>query len=237
MALKLSNLVNVFATPTDVFLDLKERPRWLIAFITVSTLSLLLAWFMLPFSNQIAYHMLLSKLSAQEAVRALALSERFEYVGLLFVPIVLLIKWGFLAALLYFTCILLDAPPEFKYRTVFSIVAYSEMILLFMSVVNVLVLYLKGIGAVQHITDLQAIVGLDFFMKNKRSDLPLFILLNSINIFTIWYLATLTIGVSVITGYRKLKSAFVVTGVWLLGIAFQMVMSAVSNGSPFHPMN
>ncbi len=237
MALKLSNLVNVFATPTDVFENLKEQPRWVLAFATISMISIVVAWFTLPFSNEIAGQMLLSKLSAQEAGRALALSERFEYVGLLLVPIVVLIKWGFLAALLYFTCILLDAPPKLNYRTVFSIVAYSEMILLLMSLVNLLVLYIKGTGSIHRATDLQAIIGLDFLMKNKMSNLPLFIFLNSINVFTIWYVTTLAIGISVVTGFRKIKSTLIVTGAWLLGVAFQMVISAVSSGSPLHPMN
>ncbi|MGC8596247.1 MAG: hypothetical protein ACP5MI_11680, partial [Candidatus Kryptoniota bacterium] len=132
-------------------------------------------------------------------------------------------------------CILLDAPPEFAYPKVFSVVAYSEMIVLLMSVVNLLALYAKGIGSVQQVTDLQAIVGLDFLIKDKMSNLPLFILLNSINVFTIWYLATLAIGVTVITGFRKIKSALIVTGVWLIGVAFQMVISAIWSGSPFRP--
>jgi len=189
---------------------------------------------MFPFLNQITYKTLSSRLSEQQLQQALAFSRGFEYIGLIFVPIFLLIRWTFVATLLYFLCVLLEAPLALKYRAVFSAVAYSEMILLFMSIANVLILYAKGIGSVHHITDLQAIVGVDFFIKNKMSDLPLFILLNSINIFTIWYLATLTIGISIITGRRKLKSVLVVTGVWLLGIALQMAMSAISSSSPFH---
>jgi hypothetical protein len=234
MAVALSNLINIFATPTDVFANLKERPRWVIAFVVVSLISIAVGWFMFPFLNQITYKTLSTRLSEQQLQQALAFSRGFEYIGLIFVPIFLLIRWTFVATLLYFLCVLLEAPPAFKYRAVFSAVAYSEMVLLFMSILNVLILYAKGIGSVHHITDLQAIVGVDFFIKNKMSDLPLFILLNSINIFTIWYLATLTIGISIITGCRKLKSALVVTGVWLLGIALQMVMSAISSSSPFH---
>ena len=166
--------------------------------------------------------------------QALAFSERFKYIGLMFVPIFLLIRWAFVSALLYFLCVLLEAPGELRYRGVFSVVVYSEMILLFMSIVNVLVLYAKGIGSVQHITDLQAVVGLDFLLKNKMSNLPLYTFLSSINVFTIWYLVTLTIGISVLTGYRKLKSALIVTGVWLLGVAFQLAMSAISSASLFH---
>lgn len=237
MALKPSNLVNIFANPADVFVDLKDRPEWLIAFMAVSTISILLAWFMLPFSNQIAYNTFMARLGARQADKALAFAERFEYLDVVLIPAMMLIKWVFVAALLYFTCILLDAPPEFNYRTVFSIVAYSEMILLFMSLVNLLVLYMKGTGSIHRATDLQAIIGLDFLMKNKMSNLPLFIFLNSINVFTIWYVTTLAIGISVVTGFRKIKSTLIVTGAWLLGVAFQMVISAVSSGSPLHPMS
>ncbi len=233
MAVDFTNLFNIFATPTDVFIGLKERPRWLLAFVCVSLVTIVVAWSMFPFSNQIAYATLSTRLDEQQVQQALSFSRRFEYVGLIFAPIILLVKWGFIAAVLYFLCILLDAPAGFKYRTVFSLLVYSEMILVFMNIVNVLVLYIKGISSIRHVTDLQAIIGMDFLLKNRISNLPLYTFLNSINVFTVWYLATLTIGISVVTGYRKLKSSMIVVGVWLLGVAFQVVMSAISSSSSF----
>ncbi|MCL5020797.1 MAG: hypothetical protein M1339_03860 [Bacteroidetes bacterium] len=237
MASVLMNLIDVLALPTEVFTQLNRRPRWFVPFVLLSAVYVIVGWFMLPFSIHLEYNMLSARLGPGAAKQVISISERVGDIDLFFKPALLLLKWALFAAILYSLCILLDAAPPLRFRLFFSVIAFSEAIPGFMSVVNILVLYAKGISSVRNVTDLKAIIGLDFFMKNKMSNLPLFILLNNINVFTIWYVATLAIGISVITGFRKIKSALIVTGVWLLGIAFQMVISAISSGSPFHPMN
>ena len=237
MASALMNLIDVLAYPTDTFTQLNSRPRWLVPFVLFSAVYIIVGWFMLPFSMHLEYNMLLARLGPRTANQVLSISERVGDIDLIFKPALLLLKWTFFAAILYMLCILLDAAPSLKFRIFFSVIAFSEAIPAFMTVVNILILYAKGIGSVQNMTDLQAIIGLDFLMKSKMSNLPLFIFLNSINVFTIWYVTTLAIGISVITGFRKIKSTLIVTGAWLLGVAFQMVISAVSSGSPLHPMN
>jgi hypothetical protein len=234
MLLTLSNLINVLATPTEVFNSLKDQPRWLLTFAVISLISMVVGWFMFPMSQHITYIILSSKLSGTQLDQAIAFSERFKYIGLLFVPVTLLIKWVIVGALIYLLCILFETPNELKYRTIFSVVVYSEMILLFMSVVNVLILYVKGIGSVQHLVDLQAVPGLDLLLKDKISNLPLFTFLNSFNVFSIWYVITLTVGISVVTGYRKLKASLIVTGVWVLLVTFQVIMSFISSNSPLN---
>ncbi len=51
---------------------------------------------------------------------------------------------------------------------------FAEMILLLMGIINLLLLHLNGIDSINHITDLQAIVGLDFLLSDKTANLPFF---------------------------------------------------------------
>lgn len=232
----LLNLLNVLATPTDVFASLKERPRWVVAFVVITVVSIAIAWLMIPFSQQIALVALSGRLSAERLHQALAMAGRFRYIGFAAVPFTLLIKWAVVAAILFLLCYLLEAPNELKYRKFFSVVAFSGVILLFMSIVNVLILYLKGVGAVQSVADLaptDVYAGLGFLVKANGKNLPLYSLLSNINVFAIWYIITLTVGVSVLTGYRKLKSAGIVTAVWFLGVVLQVVMAFIAGNSPF----
>ena len=185
--------------------------------------------------HQLTYTMLSARLSEEQAKAVLAFSGRLWIVHVVIIPVFLLVKLAFVAALIYFLSILLDGPNKLSYPAFFSVTVYSEMIPLLMSVVNLLILYVKGISSIQNPTDLQAIVGLDFLLMHKMANLPLYTLLNSINIFTIWYLATLTAGVSVVTGFRKAKAWLIVVGVWLVGLTFEVVMIAFSSNLLAHP--
>ena len=144
----------------------------------------------------------------------------------------MLFRWLILAAVLYFTSILIGA-EQAKFKTFYAVTVYSELILVLMGIVNILLLHIKGIDNLQHITDLQAIIGLDYFLSDKTTNIPLFTFLNSINIFSIWYIATLTLGVSIGTNFSRLKSALLVSTVWLLGLGFQVALVEISSRSPF----
>lgn len=228
MALALSHLINVFATPTGVFLDLRERPRWIVAFAAISILSIGIAWFLAPVSLQLVQNMISVRLDEEQVQRTLAVAKRFQYNTLALTPVLVLGKWLILAGLIYFLSVLVGDAERVRFRTLYAVVAHTEMIFVLMAIVNVLLLHAKGPDSVQHVTDLQAIVGLEVILKERAGNLPLFTLLNSVNVFSIWYVATLSIGIAVITGFSKAKSAVLVTGVWLLGVGYQVAMAAIS---------
>ena len=109
----------------------------------------------------------------------------------------------------------------FKY--IYAGVVHAEVILSLAGIVNIL-LYVRGIDNIQDPTDLVAVVGMDYFISDRSSNMPLFTFLSSINIFSIWYLVTLSIGISILTGFGKLKSGIVVTSVWLLSVGYQVAL-------------
>jgi hypothetical protein len=230
MAVILSDLVNVLATPTDVFLRLKKEPRWVAAFVVVALMLITIALFTAPFSNHVLGQVLAQKLEKEQLDRALAMSSRFQYIGLVFVPVVTLVRWVFITALLYFAAIFLGA-PQVTFRSLFVCVLYAEVIMVLMGTMNVLLLYIKGMDGVRTIVDLQAIIGFDYFLRDRTSNLPLFLFLNNINVFNIWYVATIGIGVSVVTCFHKFKSMILVTFVFLLGVGFQVVLTALTSNS------
>ncbi len=228
MVVAVRNLLDILATPTEVFTRVKEKPDWFWAFACISVLSIAMAFFTLPLSKRIAMIALegTGTLDETQIQKAISLSERLQYIGLLAIPVLFLLRWTILASVLYFSAILLGA-QELQFKKVFSVLVYAETILLLVAVINILLLHIKGVESILHPTDLQAIVGLDILMRDRRANLPLFTLLNSINVFSLWYVATLSIGVSVITNFSKLKSAVIVSSVWLLAIGFQVALAAI----------
>ncbi len=225
MALTLKNLVTIFAAPTEVFEELKQKPRWAVAFLTISFFTIVIALLSLPLSRQI----MLQAVSRGGAVEGAQLeqAQRFQYVGSILIPLTLLFKWLVSAALLYFMTILAGS-GQIRFKEVYAAVVFAEMILLLMAVVNLLLLVAKGADSIRHITDLQGIIGMDFLMPDRTSNLPLFTLLNNINIFNIWYIAVLSIGISVMSGFSRVKSALLVTTMWLLGVGLQVAIAALT---------
>jgi hypothetical protein len=166
-------------------------------------------------------------MDTEQVQKALSFSERFKYIGLLFVPVTLLFKWLLLALFLYYSAILLNA-QGINFKTVFTVVVYSECIILLMGIINLLLLYVRGINSINNMTDLQVIVGLDYFIADKPHNIPLFTFLSNFNVFSIWYVATLAIGVSVVTNFSKLKSVILVSSIWLLGVGMQVALAMLS---------
>jgi hypothetical protein len=227
MAIVITNLLDTLANPSDAFTSLKQRPRWLVTFIIISVITIITAFLIHPFTLHLMTAMLAEQFKDHEVEQILGTSLIFTYIGYSFSPVFLLLRWLIIAALLYFIAVLFNS-EQLTYQTTLASVVHAEIILVVMNIVNVIILYFQGIDTVTDPVHLQAIVGLDFLMHAPADNKPLFILLNNINIFSIWYLSVLTIGYSIITGFSKIKSMVIVGSVWLLTIFYQAAVAAIS---------
>jgi hypothetical protein len=227
MAIALSNIVNVLAVPTEVFRNIKTAPKWLIAFLVICAVSLICGYYMLPFTQKIMEVTFTSKMSEEQIEQLVSTVTRYRMFLFLLVPIPLLIKWFFITLLLYLGAILFDA-QENRFKTIYAVVVHTELILLLMGLINLLILHIKGLDTINNTTDLQGIIGLEYFLAEESQNVPLATLLNNFNIFSLWYIATLTIGMSVICRLKKWESAVLVSSVWFLCIGVQFAFSLLS---------
>ncbi len=227
MAIALSNIVNIFAIPNDVFQNIKTSPKWLIAFLFMFIVSATCGYFMEPFTQKVMEHTLSAKMSDEQVRQTLDVASRFHFLLLLFSAVPLFAKWLFISLFLYLGAILLNAEKT-NFRNIYSAVVHSELILLLMLMLNVLILHVKGVESVNNITDLNAIIGLEYFLGDKIHNIPLYTFLNNFNVFSIWYLVILIIGISVICQIEKWKSAILVSSVLLLGVGVQVAFVSLS---------
>jgi len=233
MVMMLADIFDILASPTDTFNELKDRPRWFFAFVIISVISIGVAWFLAPLSEHVTYEMLAARLGEEEAQKAVAFADRLKYLSVLFVPLGLLLRWLVVSAFLYFSSVILEAPPNLKFKNVYVVVVYSEVILVLAGIVNLLLLYLKGVDSIHTATDLQAVVGLDILLRSKTANIPVYILLNAVNVFNLWYLVVLSIGMSIVTNFGKLKSFGLVTFTWSLGVGYQALLGGLLKAVPF----
>jgi len=61
-------------------------------------------------------------------------------------------------------------------------------------------------------------------LVHPRDDFPAIALLNSLNIFTLWYVVVVIVGVSVLTGFRPAKAFLVVFCVWSVSVLFNVAV-------------
>jgi hypothetical protein len=220
-------LINILASPRESFVEIKVQPRWGFPFFFMSILAIGVAFLTAPFSRELLRVSLSAVLDEENLEQSLSMMEKSQYLVAFFVPGVLLLKWTAIATVLYLLSSIFGTQEQ-KFKECFVVVVYSEIILILMGVFSVLLLHLKGFDSLHHLTDLQPIIGLDVLMSDKASDLPLFTFLNSVNLFNIWYVAVLSIGFSIMTDFSKVKSALLVTTVWLLGVGLQVAFVVLS---------
>lgn len=218
---------NVFFTPLTIFNDLNKQPRWFTVFFIITGITIFIGYLSLPFKQEVMFSALSAQLGEARAQETLSNASRFAFLGLLIAPIPLLIKWVIVAALLYYSVILIGS-QHIGFKKIFSVVVHSELIFLFMGIVNVIILEINGIDSATSLTDLQTIVGLEYILTNKSQNIPLFTFLSNFNVFTIWYLVVLSLGLSIVSQLSKWKSAIIVSVVWFLGIGFQVGVAYLS---------
>jgi hypothetical protein len=74
-------------------------------------------------------------------------------------------------------------------------------------------------------------VGLDLLLIGKSPSLSLVVLFDSINPFTIWYFATIAVGLSMLGGIGKKRAGLVAVSAWAIGVAFALILISVLGGT------
>jgi hypothetical protein len=230
MAQTLAILGDIFAEPSAAFLVLKMRPRWGIAAAFICLVTIGLSIRLMPYSTPLIVSRLGNAAEQESLRRMFDAAQRFYIAGSLFAPVPLILKWVAASTMLYSLAILANA-PEMKFRTTFAIVVHAEMILLLMGLVNLSLLTLHGTDSIHTFADLNAIPGVLSLVNPETLGLPVIKLLGGLNPFSAWYLFLLTLGISIATGFGRLKSLVLVISVWLIGEAFQMLTLYAFSGT------
>ncbi|GEM_PF-2849140 len=196
-------LFRMIYSPTRAFLDLLERPQWFVAFLVISLAQ------SIPMLVPLFRHGIRS-FSYDNPTLWLQLSPA------LLIPVSTLISWTIVAFSLH-QLVILTCPEvaSLRFKNVFSIVAHSNIVLLLSSVLSLLLGFLLWLSNAAPTIHAIPLVGVDKLLQNFSLDPLLLSLFQKINIFTVWYLGLLIIGLSIHAGIPKTKSAALTIVVWL----------------------
>ena len=185
------------------------KPRWLGAFIILAVASVLIL--IVEYSFRAHQTASLLPPSAFDVDRLAA--EQFLQTELLtrcaFLPVRLFTGWISFALVLYYTCVAFAPAQRIRFKQIFALEVHAEAILVFGTLVAAVYAMLStpAEGTIP-IVPLSAAS----FMPGINGLMLLF--MNSVNLFQLLYVVALVYGIRQITGFGRVKSAFIVLIVW-----------------------
>jgi hypothetical protein len=230
-----SRMFNVFVVPGDVFEEAKNRPpslaNWLVPLL-LSAVSGTLAVFILfsqpaivqqiheqqakAFDDQVKA----GKMTRDQADKAEAMAEKFAgpsgmkffgTIGVVFSSVVQLFWWALVLWLLG----LIFLKSRFSYLKAVEVAGLATMI----SVLGTIVTLLLSVSLGKATTP-----SLAFFVSHFDPKNILHLLLAAANIFSLWLVGVMAVGLSRLSGARFSTAFFLTTGYWL---ALQLFFIAI----------
>ncbi len=223
------NLFNILATPTEVYGEINITPRWRIPFLFLVISSTIVGWFMIPAIMEPMRKIFASSFGQGSADIAIkGIMKSILVAQLLIEPLLKLARWLVLSAILFFITRLYVKGDFLLFKKLFSAVAYTESIFVLMSILTILIIYVRGMDNIEVMGDLTVFKGLDFFLKGKDQNTTVVTVLSNINPYSIWYVITIAFGVSVFTKLQKSQAFIIASASWLIWITISIVQSKVT---------
>jgi len=226
----LGRAIRVLFAPTRVFSELERRPQWLVPVIIcvlVAILSsiILIPSVILPHQRELLEERGLTEQQMEaarpwlEGGRTMIIAVITSVVG---TPIVLLI----VAGVLHLVCSLLLGGQSNFLRT-FSVASFAWMVSLPESIVKVPLALASKSAEVQ--TSLGLLMARDqsagFGYRFVQS------FLSHIDVFSLWKVLLLALGISVMFKFTRQKSYYVAGGVWVVFILLASVLGSIMPAS------
>lgn len=219
---QLRTLIDFIWAPSRGVEAVARHAPLLLPVLLFSASSFLINWFSMPFAEHVARLSMPDNLDPAQAEQVLSFTHRISLVSTMFSPLSMLIKWVVLAGLLYLVVIL--ANGRMRFRQAYSLVAFASIALMAEWSTGLVVMLLKGLDNVRAPLDLVPALGLNLVFRDVG--LGWFTLLNSVNLFQIWFVILLVLGIASMNGFSRWKSGWVVISVWF----FQTAVGALTTG-------
>jgi len=212
-----SALVSIIDKPASTFASVVAHPRlkWVLPLVLTVVMIVFNAWVTAPYSSELAkkaavQQMAQSGLTPDQIEQANEQAARFQsptfigIVGSISGSLFVAIAWLAGAALLYFVSLVAGA--EFTFGSVFAVMAWSTIPTALRSLVQGVLIAITGKFPVY--TGLAALQVSGDVLADSRN--PMIALLSFADVFWLWHIALLVIGMAVATQFSKIKAFWIV---------------------------
>jgi hypothetical protein len=225
-------LLGIFISPAETFADVARKPNFMAPLIAAVLGAIAVTETMLwkigmerIVRTQIEQSSRASSMSPEQMDQAVSQAVKFgtiftHIVEIVGAPIVLLVIAG-----LGLLIVNLIFGAGMKFKKVFSLICYANLVSLLGVLMAVAVILF---GDPDHFNAQNPVPGnIGFFLNPREVSKPLYSLASSADIFTIWFLILIAVGLSEGTG-RKVKPLpifLVYAGFWVVWILLKMGLS------------
>jgi hypothetical protein len=221
-----SKVINIFFEPKKVFESLKIKPTWLIPFLIAALIGIGFFYYTYPLMMQqqvekIRENEKIPDEQKQMIIEKMTVQNHPPLWQLPFAPVGVLFVFAILSAVLFFVFnVLLGGDSTF--RRIFSVYAYSSLIAIPSMIVKFPLIMMKKDIGVQ--------TSLALLLSAESKDTFLYRILSGFDIFTLWQVILISIGMGVLYRYTTKKAFTVVFVLWVLLILGMSGLSSLFGG-------
>ncbi len=221
-------IIGIFFKPKKVFEYLRQKPKWILPFIIMCCVAVL--------SN-----VLVKNFAIQEQIERVQMSDRLSdeqkdqvvknlqesntgakaFIGIIMTPVFLLLVLIIVSAVLLF-CGNTIMGGQATFRQMLGMYAHVGLIGLPAAIVKIPIMLAQQSTHVQ--TSLAAV------MPSEADKTLLYKLLAKLDVFTIWEVILLVIGIAVVYRFTNRKAATLVLVLWAVWIAISLTLGSLIPG-------
>ena len=224
IAEQFNRITGTVFSSTKTFTKINSKPTWLIAYLTIGTGAILIGSLISPFIIQAQIVSMPSDMSLQQIENGLKFMKRYQTIGIALSPLLLMLKFLIISAVLW---LIVQLFTEVDLKRIFSVVVHCGVITFLGSILSFLILRLRGLHSIKSAADVQVSLGLDIFLRNSDLDLPLKAVLSNINVFSIWWIVLISLGISIAAKISRTKAIVIAIFFWLFSTAIQVGIASL----------
>lgn len=211
------NPTDLLIAPSRLFKRLRDHPSWVMGFAALAVVGMALEWFSFGAALKTSLSQLPQRATPEMVQDALIYLEGRRFINLAFAPLKLGAAVAIFSYVLYLVCSVIKPVSLPGWEHFLAVVVWSNWIMMIEKALSVITRLVVG--------PLNPSAGLAFpqplglgMMNPPSSDPGLLYALNAVNVFSVWYLLLVSLGISTLCGFSRLKGMLGATSVWLFGI-------------------
>lgn len=220
---ELSDYIDIVAVPHEAFLNIKSKGKMFIPLSLYLFILLLLSFFIIDIYRNLSYNIYFNSGLFYDSIPPIV--EKTILLWAILVVGSKLISIFFRWFLFSFVIWLINRTllSQYKFKKIILTVICSEIILILMEIFNISFIYLRGMDSIQTYSDIFLIPGIQNISPSVSNNFHLFTALSSYNIFSIWYILTVAIGINVMFEIPRIKAFLSILLCWNIWILLSII--------------
>jgi len=218
--------LQVLHSPETAFVNEFSGPSFLVPLCILGLLGIGISVLQSPIQMEwIRFQLEAAGTPAGQIRSSLDMMNKSVTVTSLLTPALLFLRWLLLALMIWLTAaVFLDA---LTYKKALTIVAYSYLPILARDAVTCVVLLMRSDAALRNADGMTVALGLNLLFPSMQ--LPWSALAGSINLFEIWFVTLLVVGISKAARTTPRRALGIVLPTWIIAVVLQSALATLGH--------